>query len=216
MGIAQKLKIKENTLIVVVNGPANYAEMVGDLPKGAAVTHQLVNDHPFVHLFVRNKAELVKEIDTVISATAPGGLIWISYPKGTSKIQTDLNRDKGWEILEKYKLQWATLISIDTTWSAFCLKNLPEKGQSKASKNYHDTQNEWADPVNKVVKLPQDLEAAFSKNTKAWNGYNALSYSNKKEYVMWIASAKHEETRAERVRKTIEKLLEGKKNPAEK
>jgi len=46
--------------------------------------------------------------------------------------------------------------------------------------------------------------------------YQGLSYSNKKEYLGWILSAKQEKTRGERLIKTVEKLSEGKKNPAEK
>ncbi len=216
MSIAAKLKLKENTTGALVNAPVNYEELVGELPKGVKFIHQLTTDHDFVHLFVKNKAELEKFLPQVIKATVKGGLIWISYPKGSSKIQTDLTRDKGWEILEKYKLQWASLISIDNTWSAFCLKNLPEKEQSKASKDYHESQNEWADPVNKTVKTPDDLEAAFSANTKARSIYNALAYSHRKEYVLWIVGAKREETRVSRVEKTIKMLVEGKKNPADK
>jgi len=46
--------------------------------------------------------------------------------------------------------------------------------------------------------------------------YQGLSYSNKKEYVAWILSAKQEKTRSERLIKMVEKLSEGKKNPSEK
>ncbi len=216
MSIAKKLKVKENTTIVVVNGPANYAEIVGDLPAGVHVNHQLVGNHGFVHLFVKNKAELTKHLDTTIEALAKGALLWISYPKGSSKIQTDLTRDKGWEELEKYQLQWASLISLDEKWSAFCLKNLPPKAPSKATTDYNKHQAEWIDAVKKEVKIPSDLAGAFNDTPKAAAAYHQLAFSNKKEYVLWIVGAKREETRTERLRKTIEKLLVGKKNPAEK
>lgn len=46
--------------------------------------------------------------------------------------------------------------------------------------------------------------------------YEKLSYSNKKEYVSWVLTAKQEKTKQERITKMIEKLISGKKNPAEK
>jgi excinuclease ABC subunit A len=52
----------------------------------------------------------------------PEALLWISFPKGSSGIQTDLSRDQGWEALEGTQLKWVTLVSIDSTWSAFCLR----------------------------------------------------------------------------------------------
>lgn len=52
----------------------------------------------------------------------PESLLWISFPKGSSKIQTDLTRDKGWEALREVDLKWINLISVDDTWSAFSLR----------------------------------------------------------------------------------------------
>ena len=43
-------------------------------------------------------------------------------PKGSSKIQTDLTRDKGWDVLQGLNLKWLTLVSVDDTWSAFALR----------------------------------------------------------------------------------------------
>jgi hypothetical protein len=61
-------------------------------------------------------------IEPLTAATAPAGRIWISYPKGTSKLQTDLTRDKGWEPLAGSDLMWLSLVSVDDTWSAFGLR----------------------------------------------------------------------------------------------
>jgi hypothetical protein len=41
---------------------------------------------------------------------------------GLSKIQTDLTRDVGWDALQQANLKWVNLISVDPTWSAFCLR----------------------------------------------------------------------------------------------
>ena len=61
-------------------------------------------------------------IEPLTAAIAQACHIWISFPKGTSKLQTDLTRDKGWEPLAGSDLMWLSLVSVDDTWSAFGLR----------------------------------------------------------------------------------------------
>ncbi|MBL7720925.1 MAG: YdeI/OmpD-associated family protein, partial [Chitinophagaceae bacterium] len=51
------------------------------------------------------------------------------------------------------------------------------------------------------------------KNKKEAAYFETLSFTNKKEYIEWIVTAKREETRAERVKGTIERLGKQWKNP---
>jgi uncharacterized protein YdeI (YjbR/CyaY-like superfamily) len=60
------------------------------------------------------------------------------------------------------------------------------------------------------------MEAVFESNPAAMSFYQSLSYSNRKEYVLWILTAKQEKTLTERLTKMVEKLRAGKKNPSEK
>ena len=68
-------------------------------------------------------------------------------------------------------------------------------------------------PQTKEVKLPGDLSSALKKNKQAAEFFNSLSFTNKKEYIEWIVTAKREETRKERVDGTIERLVKQWKNP---
>ena len=72
------------------------------------------------------------------------------------------------------------------------------------------------DSEERVVELPDDLAALFAANPEAKARYDKLSYSHRKEYAQWIAEAKKPETRQNRLQKTIEMLLDGKKNPSDK
>ncbi len=71
---------------------------------------------------MQGKAELDRLFPPVASALKPESMLWISFPKGTSKIQTDLTRDKGWETVQQAGLKWLTLVSVDETWSGFALR----------------------------------------------------------------------------------------------
>jgi len=213
--LSKRLRITEGTAIIALHAPADYKKTLGALPKGVTISNKLAKSG-FIHLFVKNKAELEKEIVKTWEKLNDEGLLWISYPKGTSGIQTDLTRDKGWEALEKIKGQWLALISFDDSWSAFLMRKAEPKAQTRASKEYHANTAAWSDAKTKTVRLPDDLAAAFRKNKKAADIFHALNFTGRKEYVMWIVSAKREETRAERLKKTLEKLLAGKKIPTEK
>ena len=66
------------------------------------------------------------------------------------------------------------------------------------------------------VALPDDMEAVLKKHKQLKTFFDGLSYTNRKEYMVWITSAKKEETRQKRLEQFIEKLQEGKKNPTMK
>lgn len=81
------------------------------------------------------------------------------------------------------------------------------------------------DPVNAIlekdteertVEIPQELQKALTKHPKAKGFFDTLSYTNRKEYAVWIRDAKKEETQEKRLKDTIEKLLKGLKNPTQK
>lgn len=211
--IAQKLRIKEGTAILIVNAPSDYKRSLGPLPADAKI---IASGKTFdqVHWFVKDKAQMEAELKKVLALITNNVICWIFYPKGTSKIQTDLTRDKGWDELLKQDMQWISLISFDETWSAFGMRQKTEADKKKDAKPKERPIFDYVDPVAKTVKLPDDFSALLKKNKKQENFFNTLSFTNKKEYIEWIITAKREETRKERVIGSIEKLGKEWKNPA--
>lgn len=67
------------------------------------------------------------------------------------------------------------------------------------------------DTEPRLVEVPVNLEKAFRKEKEARIFFEKLSYTHQKEYVTWINEAKKEETRQNRIAKTIEMLKQGKK-----
>ncbi|MBK6993434.1 MAG: DUF1905 domain-containing protein [Lewinellaceae bacterium] len=72
------------------------------------------------------------------------------------------------------------------------------------------------DTEERVVEVPAELADLFQQNPEAKALYDKLSYTHRKEYVQWINEAKRPETRQNRLAKTIEMLLNNKKNPTDK
>jgi hypothetical protein len=127
--LANKMKLKSGLKAAVINAPENYMD---ELRHDTAMSPTLNGKFEWIQVFVRSKAELEAVAPKAVRALRPESMLWISFPKGTSKIQTDLTRDKGWEILQELDLKWITLISINETWSAFALRPYKE-GEKKQS-----------------------------------------------------------------------------------
>jgi Bacteriocin-protection, YdeI or OmpD-Associated len=212
--IAQKLHIKEGMRLLTLHAPGNFTAALAPLPVGVKISAKGA-EYDQVHWFVQKKAEVEQEVKKVIAMLKADTVCWIYYPKGSSGVQTDLTRDKGWEGLLKQKdLQWLSLISFDQTWSAFGMRRSTESPVKKhAPKATERPILEYIDAATKTVHLPKDLEQAFKSSKSARAFFNSLSYTNKKEYVEWIVTAKRDATRAERVAGTIERLNKEWKNP---
>ena len=63
------------------------------------------------------------------------------------------------------------------------------------------------------VEIPPDLQQALDANPNEEAYFNSLAYSHRKEYVWWINEAKRDQTRQERIRRTIEMLKQGIREP---
>jgi hypothetical protein len=116
------MKLKPGQRAAIINAPDGYLETLLPLPENVELAKDLAATFDWVQLFVKTQAELEQVIAQVRAALKPAGTLWITFPKGTSKIQTDLTRDKGWEALQAIDLKWINLISVDETWSAFSLR----------------------------------------------------------------------------------------------
>lgn len=213
--IAQKFRIREKDTLLALDAPADFKKNLGKLPAGVSIATS-GKEYNQIHWFVMNKAQLEKQVSKILKLLKDDTVVWIYYPKGSSKLQTDLNRDNGWEVLMKHqdKLTWINLISFDETWSAFGLRARTDADKKKEAKPKAEREIfKYANSATKEIRLPDDLAASLKKNKTAAAFFDSLSFSNRREYVEWIITAKREETRAERVSGTIERLGKKWKNP---
>jgi hypothetical protein len=119
--LAKKLKLKPGMRAAVIGAPAGYLERLAGVAD-VAFGDRLDGRFDWIQIFVRTSAELGEVVAALTAAIDPDGRIWISYPKGSSKLQADLTRDKGWQPLDGGDLMWLSLVSVDDTWSAFGLR----------------------------------------------------------------------------------------------
>ena len=216
--VAKKLLIKQGKCWLFYNAPVNYLAVLEPLPEGATAKFVLNGNFDGIQLFVIDSKDLIVSLKIIAPLLMPDTIFWITYPKKSSGIKSDLEMMGSWDEPAKYNLRTVASAAIDETWTAIRLRH---KGQSNVSefcneeikKNEHSA---FIDLDKRVITLPPDMKEVLEQSPNALAFYHGLSFSNKKEYVVWILSAKQEKTRTERLGKIVEKLLSMKKNPSEK
>jgi len=216
--LAKKLQVKPGKHWLLFNAPANYLVFLEPLPEGATVSYEAKGNFDGVQLFVKNSTELIASLKVVVPVLRPDSIFWVIYPKKSSGIQSDLEMMGSWASPADHGLEPAASAAVDDKWTALRFRPV---GQAKVSNVGADEirQNEygkWIDVDKKIITLREDIKQALEQNQQALANYENLSWSNRKEYVLWILTAKQEKTRNERLMKLVEKLAAGKKNPSEK
>jgi len=127
--LAKKMKLKPGMKASVVNAPEGYSK---ELNHDSDISNKLGGKFDWIQVFVKDKKELASLAPKAASSLKPDALLWLSFPKGTSKLQTDLTRDRGWGVIRNLDLKFINLISVNETWSAFGLRPYNE-GEEKQS-----------------------------------------------------------------------------------
>jgi hypothetical protein len=96
--LAKKLGIKPGTLLRAVNAPADYSALLAPLPENVTLAPKDTTDLDVVHFFTTTRAELIKLIGRYKTKIKQSGAIWVSWPKKTSGIPSEITEDTVREI----------------------------------------------------------------------------------------------------------------------
>ena len=213
----KRLKIKSGQKVYIQNAPHEFLNFINEIEKGFDIVTTKKNQDVII-LFAKNSDELYSALDKLQSSLFATTLFWICYPKKTSDIPTDLEMMSSWTDLEKYRLRPVASVAVDKNWTALQIKPITAVKVSSSS-NAAIAKNElgeFIDVKNRIIKLPDYLEALLQPIPKAKNFFDSLSYTHKKEYLVWLLTAKQAKTKESRQKAFAEKLLNKKKNPSDK
>lgn len=167
----------------------------------------------FALVFAINQYQLNNVLKDVFPALHNESKLWVAYPKQTSKIVSDLNREDSWEVLTNNGFEGITLVTLDHMWNAMRFK----RNLNMVIKQV-EVKSELTIPAfeKSLIHLPVELERIFMKHKNVKDFFASLSTISQKEYVTWIQEAKRSDTRKRRLETVIEKLMAGKKTLSEK
>ena len=218
LNILEKLQLKDEKNLLIQGLPSSVEKQFAKLSYNKNLTPLLkTRKVDFALIFAINQLQLNNILKEVFSALHPACKLWIAYPKPTSKIVSDLNRDASWEILSDNDFEAIRQVTLDHVWTAMRftkLDQIPNKERSFAEFKVYNIKVD--DFEKRLIALPIELDKMFSHNEEAREFFTSLSIINQKEYLSWIQGAKKEETKQKRLEATLEKLMAGKNNPSEK
>jgi len=121
--IIKKFKFKDNG--VVLNAPATIEKELVKLGFKTSLGTKSAN----TLVFINNNKEYLDFLKKDLKSIEPDSVLWFAYPKGTSKIKTDINRDTIRVTGEEFGITTVTAISIDDTWSALRFRPIDKVGK---------------------------------------------------------------------------------------
>jgi hypothetical protein len=115
--LVQKLGIKPGFRIFTAGAPADYSDIVGQLPAEVTIVNRLAGAVDMVHLFATKAAALDDKLGACRDAIAPDGMVWVSWPKKSSGVPTDLTDNVVRETALPLGLVDIKVCAIDEIWS---------------------------------------------------------------------------------------------------
>ena len=210
--LLEKLQLKDEKNILIQGLPSTVEKQFVKVTFAKNVTPLLKNRKiDFALVFAISHNQLKDILHDVVPALHEDAKLWVAYPKAASKIVSDLTRDCNWECINHHGYEGIRSVMLDSIWTAMRFKKLETIKRSPVASEFPGI-----DIENRTITTPVELEELFESNQAAKTFFDTLSFSNKKEYIIWITSAKREETKIARLQATIEKLSFFKRNPSEK
>ena len=115
--LAKKLGLKPDTRAHFAGAPDHLFELLGTLPEGLRVLARPAKDLDYVHVFATRAADLERRLRSLVPKLARDGALWISWPKGTSTIDTDLSGGRVRELGQAAGLVDVKVCAVDDDWS---------------------------------------------------------------------------------------------------
>lgn len=123
--IIKKLKFKDKG--IVLNAPAGIEKEFIELGFTTIFDKKVKSKNTL--FFINNNKEYLNFLHNQLRNVVPDSVLWFAYPKGTSKIKTDINRDTIRVTGEQFNITTVTAISIDDTWSALRFRPIDRVGK---------------------------------------------------------------------------------------
>jgi hypothetical protein len=216
--LLEKLQLKDEKNLLIQGLPSAIEKQFAKLAFAKNLSPLLkIRRIDFALVFAVNEQQLRGIVCEVLPALQDDAKFWVAYPKVGSKIATTLNRDCTWECIIGRGFEVVRQVGLDHVWTAIRFKKAePLAILEREEEREELLEGAGVDVMQRTVAPPPDFVKELRRSKVASHFFEELSFTNKKEYLIWITSAKKEETRSRRLELAIDKLIAGKKNPGAK
>jgi hypothetical protein len=119
--LVKKLGLKAGMRILVHGSPKPYSQVVPQLPERLQVLTKARLGVDVVHAFFVREADLDQALDKYRKLIYPAGMIWISWPKRSAGVATDITEDKVRSVALRRGLVDVKVCAVDEVWSGLKL-----------------------------------------------------------------------------------------------
>ncbi len=119
--LAKKLGIVAGTRVLLRHPPVNYGDLVAPLPDGVHFDKAMTATTDLIHLFCERRATLAKKLTQLRASMRADATIWVSWPKKSSKVLTDITEDTIRELALPIGLVDTKVCAVSDVWSGLKL-----------------------------------------------------------------------------------------------
>jgi len=119
--LAKKLGIVAKSRVVAVHAPSHYTEWLEPLPDEVLFEQTVSSSTDLVHVFCDRKTDLQAQLDDLRGRIRSNGVVWVSWPKRSSKVPTDITEDTIRELALPLGFVDVKVCAIDPVWSGLKL-----------------------------------------------------------------------------------------------
>jgi len=134
--IFQKLNFKGQAAVYVLAAPDSFGVALDEMRTVTEVKTSLgrARGVAFALCFATKQSEVDRFADQVAKATSGDAVVWVAYPKGSSKkYKCEFNRDTGWDGMGANGFEPVRQVAIDEDWSALRFRRVEHIGKMTRS-----------------------------------------------------------------------------------
>jgi len=115
--LVKKLGIKENFQVALIDAPENFVDQLEPLPANIKIVDRAQRSMDLILFFTKSASMLEKKFLKLAQSLKPDGMLWISWPKKTSGVVTDLTENIVRDIGLHAGLVDVKVCAVDEVWS---------------------------------------------------------------------------------------------------
>jgi hypothetical protein len=119
--LSDKLGLKMDTNLAIINAPDYYDDLIGGWPIGSSISRKLDEVFDFIHYFTDSRGQLETNLPELMSHLEKKGTLWVSWPKQASGESTDMTEQVIRDVVLPHGLVDVKVVAVDDTWSALKL-----------------------------------------------------------------------------------------------
>ena len=119
--LTKKLGVKEGSHVLLVGAPNGYLSLLHPLPKGVRLASRMSDVTDICHVFSTRRVELQRMLVRYRQRLKSTATIWVSWPKKSAKVPTDITEDTVRELALPLGLVDVKVCAIDEVWSGLKL-----------------------------------------------------------------------------------------------